>query len=305
MDKRHGIDKNGRAGRIPRLNAVSSIVIAADDNDVGIPTRVTNDGRKWVYHIEWAGDGRHGCDTNENCTYTKTELDEWAKQMGKKIKTKPNCINCTVNYVMDNRDRIATPTDKSYTKRKTAQEKIITQSKHKTKNTAVSPQTAWEEVKRQGELTIYSDGSVKNAGNVGTYAWMAGYHDQTGKFNSIIVGGGKEYIAANPMRGAINSTRMESYSRLREKTAKELRNTIMDGQHDIWKIRNQVKHGTTENGKIARDTSPAPSQVRGRDHHMEAGKLQPELPLPSPGTGHTNAPKHAIPHHSSHHTPGT
>ena len=28
----------------------------------------------------------------------------------------------------------------------------------------------------------------------------------------------------------------------------------MDGQHDIWKIRNQVKHGTTENGKIARDT---------------------------------------------------
>ena len=37
------------------------------------------------------------------------------------------------------------------------------------------------------------------------------------------------------------------------KTAKALRNTIMDGQHDIWKIRNQVKHGTTETGKIARE----------------------------------------------------
>ena len=198
-----------------RLNAVSNIVIAADDNDVGIPTQVTNDGRKWVYHIEWAGDGRHGCDTNENCTYTKTELDEWAKQMGKKVKTKPNCINCTINFAKDNRDRVATQTDGSYTKRKTAQEKPITQSKHKTKNTAVSPQIAWEEVKRQGELTIYSDGSVKNAGSVGTYACMAGYHDQTGKFNSIIEGGGKEHVNANPMRGAINSTRMESCSRLR------------------------------------------------------------------------------------------
>ena len=28
----------------------------------------------------------------------------------------------------------------------------------------------------------------------------------------------------------------------------------MDGQHDIWKIRNQVKHGTSEDGKMARET---------------------------------------------------
>ena len=42
--------------------------------------------------------------------------------------------------------------------------------------------------------------------------------------------------------------------RIAKKTAKALRNTIMDGQHDIWKIRNQVKHGTTEDGKMARET---------------------------------------------------
>ena len=42
--------------------------------------------------------------------------------------------------------------------------------------------------------------------------------------------------------------------RIAKKTAKELRNTIMDGQHDIWKIRNQVKHGITEDGKMARET---------------------------------------------------
>ena len=42
--------------------------------------------------------------------------------------------------------------------------------------------------------------------------------------------------------------------RIAKKTAKALRNTIMDGQHDIWKIRNQVKHGVTEDGKMARET---------------------------------------------------
>ena len=42
--------------------------------------------------------------------------------------------------------------------------------------------------------------------------------------------------------------------RIAKKTAKALRNTIMDGQHDIWKIRNQVKHGITEDGKMAHET---------------------------------------------------
>ena len=75
----------------------------------------------------------------------------------------------------------------------------------------------WTMVRRKQHMVVYTDGSYRNRKEraAGTYAWVAGWHDETGNLGVLMHGGGKENDGDNPARGRINSTRMEALAMIR------------------------------------------------------------------------------------------
>ena len=72
----------------------------------------------------------------------------------------------------------------------------------------------WHEGTEAG-MIVYTDGSYRKERAAGTYAWIAGWHDETGNLGVLMHGGGKECDGDNPARGRINSTRMETLAMIR------------------------------------------------------------------------------------------
>ena len=90
-------------------------------------------------------------------------------------------------------------------------------------------------------MMVYTDGSYRKERAEGTYAWIAGWHDETGNLGVLMHGGGKECDGDNPARGRINSTRMEALAMIR---ARQIVRKYWDSQ---------VTHHMDNQAAIARD----------------------------------------------------
>ena len=73
----------------------------------------------------------------------------------------------------------------------------------------------WSEVHKRKEMRVYTDGSYRPEKEEGTYAWVAGWHDEEGNRGVVMSGGGLERNNDNEARGDIDSTRMETMGLIR------------------------------------------------------------------------------------------
>ena len=125
----------------------------------------------------------------------------------------------------------------------------------------------WGEIDKRKEMRVYTDGSYRPEKEEGTYAWVAGWHDEEGNIGVVMSGGGLERNSDNEARGDIDSTRMETMGLIRahEAVRRKWNGPVlhyMDNKATIWR-----------KGSFARETARVRWKAPDSDLWNQAGEI--------------------------------